>query len=79
MFAGHVIVTLDQDFIRNQFIPELAAKYFTSGKGLDYRVAITRRDDPEAQRREAGGSVRMVVAAVRAGRARRADVRPRRR
>ena len=46
MFTSRVIVTLDAAFIRNWFIPVLAARHFTSGDGLDYRLAITRRDNP---------------------------------
>jgi signal transduction histidine kinase len=45
MFSGRIIITLDVDFIRDQFIPELAARYFTSD-GLDYRLAVVRRDNP---------------------------------
>ena len=47
IFAGHVIVALNRDFVRNQLIPDLAARYFAGGNGLDYRLAITRRDDPQ--------------------------------
>ena len=45
-FTSRVILTLDADFIRGQFIPQLAAHYFAGGGGLDYRLVITRRDDP---------------------------------
>ncbi|MFL6215208.1 MAG: sensor histidine kinase, partial [Blastocatellia bacterium] len=46
IFPGRVIVTLDLNFIRDQMIPQLAARYFTSADGLDYRVVVTRRDNP---------------------------------
>lgn len=46
MFTSRVIITLDVDFIRDQLIPQLAARYFTSGDGLDYRLAVVRRDNP---------------------------------
>jgi len=46
MFTSRVIITFDVDFIRDQFIPQLAARYFTSGDGLDYRLAVMRRDNP---------------------------------
>ncbi|HEY9232370.1 MAG TPA: hypothetical protein VIS78_09490, partial [Blastocatellia bacterium] len=45
-FTSRVILMLDADFIRGQFIPRLAARYFTGGDGLDYRLVITRRDNP---------------------------------
>ena len=45
-FTSRVIVTLDADFIREGLLPQLAARYFTSGDGLDYRLVVTRRDDP---------------------------------
>ncbi|MEN3334032.1 MAG: two-component system, OmpR family, sensor histidine kinase SenX3 [Blastocatellia bacterium] len=46
LFSSRVIIVFDLDFIRDQFIPQLAARYFTSGDGLDYRLAVTRRDNP---------------------------------
>jgi signal transduction histidine kinase len=46
ILCGRVIVTLDLDYIREQMIPQLAARYFTSADGLDYRVVVTRRDNP---------------------------------
>src|SRR2546423_863460 len=45
-FTSRVILMLDADFIRGQFIPRLAARYFAGGDGLDYRLVITRRDNP---------------------------------
>jgi signal transduction histidine kinase len=54
-FAGHVVVALDMDFIRDRFIPQLAARYFTGGDGLDYRFAITRRDDAAEVIYQTGG------------------------
>ncbi len=46
-FAGYVLVTFDIDFIRQQLIPTLAARYFTSGDGLDYNLTIISRSDPK--------------------------------
>jgi signal transduction histidine kinase len=44
--ASHVIVTFDAAFVRNWLIPTLAERYFKGGDGMDYRLAITRRDEP---------------------------------
>jgi signal transduction histidine kinase len=46
-FAGYVLVAFDIDFIRDQFIPSLAARYFTSGDGLDYNLTVISRRNPE--------------------------------
>jgi signal transduction histidine kinase len=40
-----VIVKLDLDYIKNEFIPELARRYFSSGEGLDYNLAIVSSRD----------------------------------
>jgi len=47
MFSSYVVATLNADFIKQQFIPQLAARYFASGDGLDYALAITSRDEPQ--------------------------------
>jgi signal transduction histidine kinase len=64
-FAGYVIVTLDAAFIRNWFIPALAARYFKSGDSLDYRFAIMRRDDPASviYQTESGAAEKIAAAA----------------
>jgi signal transduction histidine kinase len=46
-FAAYVVVTFDIDFIKQQFIPTLAARYFTSGDGLDYNLTIVNRNNPQ--------------------------------
>jgi signal transduction histidine kinase len=46
-FSGYTLVALDLDFIKQSFIPELAARYFANGEGLDYSLAIASRRDPE--------------------------------
>ena len=46
ILPGRVIVTLDASFIRDRLIPVLAARYFKGDDGMDYRLVVTRRDDP---------------------------------
>ena len=46
-FAAYVVVMFDIDFIKEQFIPGLAARYFTSGDGLDYNLTIVSRSNPQ--------------------------------
>ena len=46
-FPGYVVVTLDLDFIRQQLIPRLAARYFANGDQLDYSFAVVSRRQPE--------------------------------
>jgi signal transduction histidine kinase len=46
-FAGYVLVTFDIDFIRDQFIPGLAARYFKTGDRLDYNLTVISRRNPE--------------------------------
>ncbi|MGA9771165.1 MAG: HAMP domain-containing sensor histidine kinase [Blastocatellia bacterium] len=41
---GYVVATLDLDFIRQQFIPALAARYFAN---IDYSFAVVSRLKPE--------------------------------
>jgi signal transduction histidine kinase len=45
LFA-YTIVTLDQHYLWQQYIPALAHKYFANGDKLDYNVAIVSRKDP---------------------------------
>ena len=65
MFTSRVIITFDVDFIRDQFIPQLAARYFTSADGLDYRLAVTRRDNPASviYQTESGAAEKIVASA----------------
>lgn len=46
-FSGYILVLLDLDFIKQQFIPALSARYFASSDGMDCTLAITSRSDPE--------------------------------
>jgi two-component system, OmpR family, sensor histidine kinase SenX3 len=46
LFA-HVVVTLDRDYLKQEFIPALAQRYFGSGSALDYHVAIVSKSEPE--------------------------------
>ncbi len=46
-FPGYVVATLDLDFIKKQFIPQLAARYFANGDQLDYSFAVVSRSKPE--------------------------------
>ena len=46
-FLGYVVATLDLDFIKQQFIPQLAARYFANGDQLDYSFAVVSRRKPE--------------------------------
>jgi signal transduction histidine kinase len=38
--VGFTILTLDLDYIKGEFIPELARRYFSSGDGLDYDLTV---------------------------------------
>jgi signal transduction histidine kinase len=46
-FLGYIVAVLDLDFIRYQFIPQLAARYFANGASLDYSFAVVSRLRPE--------------------------------
>jgi len=46
-FLGYVVATLDLDFIKQQFIPQLAVRYFANGDQLDYSFAVVSRRKPE--------------------------------
>ena len=46
-FPGYIVATLDLDFIKQQLIPALAARYFAGSDGLDYSIAIVSRRSPE--------------------------------
>lgn len=45
-FIGYVVAILDLDFIKQQFIPALAARYFANGDQLDYSFAVVSRLRP---------------------------------
>jgi two-component system sensor histidine kinase SenX3 len=44
---NYAIVTLNLDYIRQEIIPQLAAKYFSGNNGLDYNLTIVNRSNPE--------------------------------
>jgi signal transduction histidine kinase len=44
LFA-YTVITLDRTYLREQFIPALAKKYFANGDRLDYNMAIVSRGD----------------------------------
>jgi signal transduction histidine kinase len=44
--AGALIVVLDLDFIRQQFLPGLARKHFADAEGSAYQVAVVSKADP---------------------------------
>jgi signal transduction histidine kinase len=46
-FPGFIIAVLDSQFIRHQLLPELAARYFSSGGRFDYNVSVVRSAAPE--------------------------------
>ncbi len=37
---GHLVVVLDRDYIRREWLPALAHRYFGTGDGFDYNVAV---------------------------------------
>jgi signal transduction histidine kinase len=43
---AHVVVTLDRNYLQQEFIPALAQRYFADGDGLDYNLAIVSSADP---------------------------------
>jgi signal transduction histidine kinase len=45
--VAYTVVTFDLGYLRQEFIPALAAKYFASNGKLDYNVAIVSRKDPD--------------------------------
>lgn len=44
---SYTIVTLDLDAIKQEIIPQLAARYFSGNNGLDYNLTIVRAKDPQ--------------------------------
>lgn len=44
--SDFIIATLDLDYLRNDRFPALVKKYFQSGDGLDYQVAVLSRTQP---------------------------------
>jgi signal transduction histidine kinase len=48
LFPGYTILKLDLNYIRQEFIPALAGRYFTGGDGLDYNLAVVSRSDARA-------------------------------
>ena len=51
VFAFHsfqyAIVTLNLDYIKQELIPQLAARYFSGSNGLDYNLTIINRGNPQ--------------------------------
>jgi signal transduction histidine kinase len=45
--VAYTLVTFDLAYLRQEFIPGLAAKYFASNGNLDYNVAIVSRKEPD--------------------------------
>jgi signal transduction histidine kinase len=45
--VAYTVVTFDLPYLRQEFIPELAAKYFANNGKLDYNLAIVSRKDPD--------------------------------
>jgi signal transduction histidine kinase len=43
----YVIVTLDLDYIKQEVIPQLAARYFSGSNGLDYNLTVINRTNPQ--------------------------------
>jgi signal transduction histidine kinase len=43
----YAIVTLNLDYIRQEVIPQLAARYFSGSNGLDYNLTIINRGNPQ--------------------------------
>ncbi len=44
--VGYVIVGLNREYLRHNFLPELVAQHFAERGGLAYRVEITDRESP---------------------------------
>jgi signal transduction histidine kinase len=44
---GYTVVRLDSDYLRQQFIPALARRYFSGGGELDYNLLIVSRANPQ--------------------------------
>ncbi|MEP7273453.1 MAG: ATP-binding protein, partial [Acidobacteriota bacterium] len=45
--GGYILARLDLNFIRDEFIPTLVARYFQTGTGLDYLVMIASREQKD--------------------------------
>ena len=45
-FPGYTVVKLNLDYIKQEFIPALAGRYFSGGDGLDYNLAVVSRSNP---------------------------------
>lgn len=46
IIAAHTIVTLNQDYITQKMLPELARQYLAAGTTLEYNVRVVDRADP---------------------------------
>lgn len=43
---AYTVAALNPAYLWQQFVPELARKYFANGESVDYNLAIVRRDQP---------------------------------
>jgi signal transduction histidine kinase len=43
---GYTIATLDLDYLKSDYLPELTRRYFSNGRDLDYNLTIVSRSDP---------------------------------
>lgn len=48
LFPGYAILKLNLDYIRQEFIPILAGRYFSGSDGLDYNLSVVSRNDAGA-------------------------------
>ena len=46
-FAGYVIVRLNPSVIKNEMLPTLARRYFSSSDGLEYNLAVVNPKEPD--------------------------------
>jgi signal transduction histidine kinase len=43
---NYAVITLDLDYVRQEVIPRLAARYFSGDSGLDYHLTVVKRGNP---------------------------------
>lgn len=46
-FSGYVIVKLNADVIKNEMLPALARRYFSSSDGLEYNLSVINPKEPD--------------------------------
>jgi two-component system sensor histidine kinase SenX3 len=44
---NYTVITLNLDYIKQEVIPQLAARYFSGNNGLDYNLTIVNRNNPK--------------------------------